>query len=109
MLMIESFSRAAGGDVGELGILPGLPLRAANNRYLSLASAGSSGHEGLGIGGVDEVSLLPGKELLGVVYSLTDQRSNAGGDVGELSVLVSLPLGTANDLDLSRGEGEAGQ
>ena len=58
---------------------------------------------------VDKVGLFPGQELLGMVSSLRGERSNAGSDVSELSILVSLPLRTANDLDLGRGDGDAGQ
>merc|ERR1712223_995127 len=96
----------ARGDVVELSLFPGLPLGASNNRHLSLASA--TGHKSLSIGSVHKVGLLPGKELLGVVYSLGGQRSNAGSDVSQLGVLVSLPLGGSNNLDLGRGEGQAG-
>ena len=100
----RSFARS---DVVELSLFPGLPLGGSNNRHLSLASA--TGHKGLSIGSVNKVGLLPGKELLGVVSSLGGERSNARSDVGQLGVLVSLPLRTANNLDLGRGEGQAGQ
>ena len=96
------------GDMGELSIFPGLPLWTANNRDMSLASACSS-HKGLGIGSVDQVSLLPSKELLGVVSALGGERSDAGGDMGQLGIFPGLPLWTANNLDLGRGEGQTGQ
>ena len=62
-----------------------LPASSAFYLYLYLASTSSGGLEGLGIGGVDEVGLFPGKELLGVVSSLCGRHNcNALQFVGKL-------------------------
>ena len=97
------------GDEGELSVLVSLPLRGPFNLHLSLASPSSAGYKVQSVGRVNQVRLLPLEELLGVVDPLGGGGSNAGGEVGQLGGLVSLPLGTANYLDLGRGQGQESQ
>ena len=89
------------GDEGELSVLVSLPLGGTFNLHLSFPSASSASHEVQGIGGVDEVLLLPGEKLLGVVNSLGGSRADTWCNVSELCVLVSLPLGGPNYSNLS--------
>ena len=77
--------------------------------YLSLAASSSSGHKVEGVLCVDEVLLLPVEELLGVVDALAGEGPDAGGQVGQLGVLVGLPLGATDHTHLGGGHGEAGQ
>ena len=96
-------------DEGELSVLVSLPLRGPLNLHLSFTSPSSACYKVQSVGGVDEVRLFPIEKLLGVVDPLGGGGSNAGGEMGQLGGLVSLPLGTANYLDLGRGQGQESQ
>ena len=77
--------------------------------YLSLAASSSSGHSVESVLLVDEVLLLPVEELLGVVAPLVGEGPDAGGQVGQLGVLVRLPLGATDYTHLGGGHGQTGQ
>lgn len=107
--VVDGGGAHGGRDEGELGVLVGLPLGAALHLHLPLAPARARRHEVERVLGVDEVLLLPGEQLLRVVDALAGEGPDAGGEVGQLRVLVSLPLGAADNLHLGRGQGQAGQ
>lgn len=107
--VVDGGGAHGGRDEGQLGVLVGLPLGAALHLHLPLAPARARRHEVERVLGVDEVLLLPGEQLLRVVDALAGEGPDAGGEVGQLRVLVSLPLGAADNLHLGRGQGQAGQ
>ena len=77
--------------------------------YLSLAVSSCSGHSVESVLLVDEVLLFPVEELLGVVDALAGEGPDAGGQVGQLGVLVRLPLGATDHTHLGGGHGQTGQ
>merc|ERR1719278_947331 len=93
-------------DEGELCVLVSLPLWRPFNLDLSLTSPSSACYKVQSVGRVNQVLLLPLEELLGVVDPLGGRGSNAGSEMGQLCVLLSLPLGAASNLDLGRGQGQ---
>ena len=93
-------------DEGELSVLVSLPLRGTLYLHLSLTSPSSACDKVQSVGVVDEILLFPIEKLLGVVDPLGSGGSNAGSQMGQLCVLVSLPFWAANNLDLGRGQGQ---